>query len=62
MSHTEKVFEMQVLKEFPFKAKKVAAGVEHSLILTQDEKIYGSGSNLEGNLGLGHTYSSDNFL
>jgi len=32
------------------------------LILTTDDKIYGAGNNKYGNLGLGHTYSSDSFL
>jgi alpha-tubulin suppressor-like RCC1 family protein len=50
------------LPEFPLKASKVASGIEHSLILTDDDKIYACGNNVEGNLGLGHTYSSDSFL
>jgi alpha-tubulin suppressor-like RCC1 family protein len=48
--------------DLTFKAKKVAAGIQHSLILTEDDKVYACGNNGEGNLGLGHTYSSDNFL
>lgn len=32
------------------------------MILTDDDKLYACGNNMEGNLGLGHTYSSDNFL
>jgi len=32
------------------------------LVLTEEGKIYACGNNSEGNLGLGHTYSSDNFL
>ena len=44
------------------RAKFVDAGIDHSLILTQENLIYGAGNNKYGNLGLGHTYSSDNFL
>ena len=62
LSHTDRMLEMQKVTEFPYKATKVAAGIEHSLILTDDDKIYSCGNNTEGNLGLGHTYSSDSFL
>lgn len=44
------------------KAKAVAAGAQHSLILGTDGQVYASGNNQNGNLGLGHTYSSDSFL
>lgn len=60
--HTEKVLEFTEITEFSHKAKAVAAGIDHSLILTSDDKVYAVGSNKYGNLGLGHTYSSDSFL
>jgi len=41
---------------------RVAAGTEHSMILTQDGRVYAAGNNQSGNLGLGHNYSSDKFL
>jgi alpha-tubulin suppressor-like RCC1 family protein len=34
---------------------KIAAGHEHSLFLTADEKVYACGQNDQGQLGLGHT-------
>ena len=40
----------------------VAAGEEHSLLLTNDLKVFAVGNNLKGNLGLGHNFSSDTFL
>ncbi len=60
--HTDRIFELIKLNDFPLKAIKVASGNDHSLILTDDDKIYACGNNIEGNLGLGHTYSSDSFL
>lgn len=51
-----------MIPDFPHKALSVEAGLDHSLILTKDSMIYGAGNNKFGNLGLGHTYSSDNFL
>jgi alpha-tubulin suppressor-like RCC1 family protein len=50
------------LIDFSFPSKQVSAGCEHSLILTQDGRVYAAGNNLNGNLGLGHNYSSDKFL
>ena len=50
------------ISDLPFKAKKVASGFQHSLILTEVDKVGACGNNGDGNLGLGHTYSSDNFL
>jgi alpha-tubulin suppressor-like RCC1 family protein len=60
--HVERVGEFTPVPEFPHRAKKVDAGIDHSLILTTDNNIYGAGNNKFGNLGLGHTYSSDSFL
>jgi len=40
----------------------VSAGIDHSLILTTDDKIFAVGNNKNGNLGLGHNYSSDSYL
>jgi alpha-tubulin suppressor-like RCC1 family protein len=40
----------------------VASGTEHSLILTSDGRVYAAGNNQNGNLGLGHNYSSDKFM
>ncbi len=51
-----------MLPNFLNRAIKVAAGAEHSIVLTKDGEIYASGNNSEGNLGLGHKYSSDSFL
>jgi alpha-tubulin suppressor-like RCC1 family protein len=45
--------------DFNQQAVQVSAGIEHALILTRDHKVYAMGNNTEGNLGLGHTYSSD---
>jgi alpha-tubulin suppressor-like RCC1 family protein len=50
------------LTDFSYSAKQVAAGSEHSLILTNDGRVYGAGNNNNGNLGLGHNYSSEKFL
>lgn len=50
------------LSDFSFPTKEVAAGSEHSLVLTQDGRVYAAGNNMNGNLGLGHNYSSDKFL
>ena len=36
LPHSEKVFEMKRLVEFPFKVKRTAAGMDHSLLLTED--------------------------
>ena len=58
----DRVFEFVKLTNFASKAIAVAAGIDHSLILADDHKIYSAGNNIEGNLGLGHTYSSDSFL
>ena len=54
--------EFSKLTDFAFKVKKAAAGLEHTLLLTDDDKLYACGNNMEGNLGLGHNYSSDTFL
>jgi alpha-tubulin suppressor-like RCC1 family protein len=54
--------ELIKLTDFLFKAKEVSAGIEHSLILTEDDRLYACGNNMDGNLGLGHNYSSDSFL
>jgi len=62
LPHSEKVFEMKRLTDFPFKVKRTAAGIDHSLLLTEDNQIFACGSNLDGNLGLGHNYSCDSFL
>jgi alpha-tubulin suppressor-like RCC1 family protein len=62
LPHTDKVFELIKLQEFPYKSVKASAGVDHSMILTEEDKIFACGNNIEGNLGLGHTYSSDSFL
>jgi alpha-tubulin suppressor-like RCC1 family protein len=56
------VSEFTPIPDFPYRAKQVEAGIDHSLILTVDNNIYSVGNNKFGNLGLGHTYSSDNFL
>lgn len=60
--HCDKVSEFTLIPDFPHRAKLVDAGIDHSLILTTDNNIYGVGNNKFGNLGLGHTYSSDSFL
>eukprot|EP00347_Sterkiella_histriomuscorum_P009585 403340643 len=60
--HCDKVLEFTLIPDFQHRAKLVDAGVDHSLILTLDNNIYGAGNNKYGNLGLGHTYSSDSFL
>ena len=44
---------------FPQKTVQVSTGSKHTLILTQEQKVYAMGHNSEGNLGLGHTYSSN---
>lgn len=54
--------QFQRLTDFTYPAKQVAAGSEHSLILTNDGRVYSAGNNQQGNLGLGHNYSSDKFL
>jgi len=51
----------QVL-EFRQRAIDVAAGDEHSLILSTDQRLYACGNNQTGNLGLGHEFSSDSPL
>ena len=38
---------------------KVAAGLKHTLILTERGNVYAVGDNSKGNLGQGHKYSSD---
>ena len=53
---------MACIQDFQAKARAVAAGNTHSLVLTIDDQVYAAGHNSKGNLGLGHTYSSDNFL
>ena len=35
----------KVLQDFGYSAKSVAAGVDHSLILAQDGKVYAAGNN-----------------
>lgn len=60
--HKDRVMEFLQIPDFNFRAKQIDAGIEHSMILTTDDKIYGAGNNKYGNLGLGHTYSSDSFL
>lgn len=40
----------------------MAAGFDHSLLLTHDGRVYAAGNNTNGNLGLGHNYSSEKFL
>ena len=50
------------VSEFKGVAIDVAAGEEHSLLLTNDLKVFAVGNNLKGNLGLGHNFSSDTFL
>lgn len=54
--------EFTIIPDFLHRAKSVDAGIDHTLILTKDNAIYGVGNNKFGNLGLGHTYSSDSFL
>ncbi|CDW78422.1 UNKNOWN [Stylonychia lemnae] len=60
--HKDRVLEYHQIPDFNYKAKMIDAGIDHSMILTSDDKIYGAGNNKYGNLGLGHTYSSDSFL
>lgn len=62
LPHTDRTVDFIMIPDFPHRAKAIDAGVEHSLILTTDDKIYACGNNKLGNLGLGHTYSSDSFL
>mmetsp|Transcript_25549 Transcript_25549/g.19330 ORF Transcript_25549/g.19330 Transcript_25549/m.19330 type:complete len:147 (-) Transcript_25549:123-563(-) len=61
MDGSDKIMEFRKL-DLGCRVKKCAAGVDHSLILTDDNQVFSCGSNLDGNLGLGHTYSSDSFL
>lgn len=56
------MLEFSQVPDFPHRARSAVAGIDHSLILTVDDKIYSAGNNKQGNLGLNHTYSSDNFL
>lgn len=62
LPHIDRTMEFVLVPDIQNRAKQVSAGVDHSLILTTDDKIYSVGSNKLGNLGLGHTYSSDSFL
>jgi len=50
------------IADFSHSSKQVAAGTDHSLVLTQEGKVYAAGNNSNGNLGLGHNYSSEKFL
>ena len=43
-------------------AKAVAAGSEHSLVLTQNGNVYSAGSNVDGQLGDGSNIDSDSFV
>ena len=61
-SNVNMILGFKQLTEFSFPSKQVAAGNDHSLILTQDGRVYAAGNNTNGNLGLGHNYSSDKFL
>jgi alpha-tubulin suppressor-like RCC1 family protein len=62
ISGINEIMQFQKLNDFSYSAKQVAAGSEHSLILTNDGRVYSAGNNSNGNLGLGHNYSSDKFL
>jgi X-linked retinitis pigmentosa GTPase regulator len=55
------VMALKQLTDFNFHAKQVAAGSDHSLILTEDGRVYAAGNNQNGNLGLGHNYAGDKF-
>ena len=58
---TNEVMSLRHLAEFTMAAKQVAAGSDHSLILTEEGIVYGAGNNQNGNLGLGNNYQSDHF-
>ena len=62
IANANELMAFKQLLDFSLPAKQVAAGTEHSLILTQDGRVYASGNNQNGSLGLGHNYSSDKFL
>ena len=61
-SNVNEILTFKQLSDFSFPSKQIAAGTDHSLILTQDGRVYAAGNNQNGNLGLGHNYSSDKFL
>ena len=61
-SSVQQIMAFRQLTDFSFSTKQVAAGTEHSLILTNDGRVYSAGNNNNGNLGLGHNYSSDKFI
>jgi alpha-tubulin suppressor-like RCC1 family protein len=61
-SNVNMIMGFKQLSDFSFPTKQVAAGSEHSMLLTQDGRVYAAGNNMNGNLGLGHNYSSDKFL
>jgi alpha-tubulin suppressor-like RCC1 family protein len=62
IQHSDKLLSLKPVPNFFQKTLKVAAGNEHSLILTQEGEVYAAGNNINGNLGLGHNFSSDSFL
>jgi alpha-tubulin suppressor-like RCC1 family protein len=53
------LFELSQVPEFFHEAIKMAAGLTHTLILTETGQVYAVGDNSKGNLGQGHRYSSD---
>ena len=55
----EKIQEFTLVSGLYYKVVKVAAGIKHSLLLTDKNLLYAVGDNTKGNLGQGHTYSSD---
>lgn len=61
-SSVQQIMAFRQLTDFSFSSKQVAAGTEHSLLLTNDGRVYSAGNNTNGNLGLGHNYSSDKFI
>lgn len=50
---------MTLVSGLYYKVVKAAAGISHTLLLTDQNLVYAVGDNTKGNLGQGHTYSSD---
>ena len=48
--------------QLPRAAVEVAAGTEHAMVLLDSSQLWGSGSNLQGQLGLGRGSGASNFV
>ncbi len=49
---------MTQVQNFQYRALSVAAGIDHSLILTVENKVFACGNGKDGNLGSGSLHSS----